>query len=383
MFLCLPINLPKQTHPTLSIDIAKYIPGESAVILPPSITLLSSLSCCSITSWEFFHLWTIAGSINILACRRKVSDRKICRCIALNTWWKWQDVIIWNIIWHVQQWSKLFFTHSSFTLWSLKKEAPLMYTAAESSKFPAGVLSRRGWLFQIREYSQYSHSCSTDMNVPSLLVLTAHTRLHTAHTSNSSMRQFSYTMYFLISCFEVDSASLGGEGKNIVESATPSNSFNNNPNTFMKALWSRTKGWAVYWYLKYINIFSNKKWNEKLLWTSTSLFALKLQRICKKAARSRACYFPHSAYLSVPLRLWLTHSVARFDQISHTIWQYQLQRVGPRVARLGKISRPMWTRPGPALPLTSLFYIPFSAKESVKRPWHILLQLFDWFILKC
>ena len=53
---------------------------------PPSITFLSSLSCCSITSWEWFHLWTIAGSINIRACRRKVSYRKICRCIALNTW---------------------------------------------------------------------------------------------------------------------------------------------------------------------------------------------------------------------------------------------------------------------------------------------------------
>jgi hypothetical protein len=98
----------------------------------------------------------------------------------------------------------------SFTLWSLKKEAPLMYTAAESCKFPAGVLSRRGWLCQIREYSQYSHSCFTDMNVPSTLFFTLQTRLHTGHTSNSSMRQVSYTMYFLISCLDVDSASLGG-----------------------------------------------------------------------------------------------------------------------------------------------------------------------------
>ena len=130
---------------------------------------------------------------------------------------KQQVFITLNIIWHIQKWSKLFFTDSSFTL--LKNEAPLMYTAAESCTFPAGVLSRRGWLFQVREYSQWLHCCSTDNNVPSLLVLTVHTRLHTAYTSNSSMRQVSYTIYFLISCVEVDAASLGGHKRG--------NSFNN------------------------------------------------------------------------------------------------------------------------------------------------------------
>lgn len=54
---------------------------------PPTITLSFSLSCCRITSCDVFHLFTTAGSMNIFACRQKVSYWKICSCIALKIWW--------------------------------------------------------------------------------------------------------------------------------------------------------------------------------------------------------------------------------------------------------------------------------------------------------
>ncbi len=62
-----------------------YVPGESALIYPPTMTFPLWLSCCSISSCQFLQLCTIAGSMHIRACRRKVSYLNRCIFIAANT----------------------------------------------------------------------------------------------------------------------------------------------------------------------------------------------------------------------------------------------------------------------------------------------------------
>lgn len=83
-----------------------------------------------------------------------------------------------------------------------------MYTAAESSMFPAGVLPRTGWLFQCRVNWQCGHSWSTVRNVPIVLVRTSHTHLQIGHNSNSSIMQDSCTIYFLVLCGAFDTTPL-------------------------------------------------------------------------------------------------------------------------------------------------------------------------------
>lgn len=152
-------------------------PGESALISPPRMTFSSWLSCCRFTSCVTFQWWITAGSMKDLAWRRNVSYWNNCSFMALKTF----SIVI--------------------------KDAPLRYTAAERCRFPAGVLPRTGWLFQLLVNVQWGHHCFTDRNVPSLWVFTSHARVQTGHVLNKSMRQFSYTMYILLLWVEVGEGS--------------------------------------------------------------------------------------------------------------------------------------------------------------------------------
>lgn len=82
---------------------------------------------------------------------------------------------------------------TTFSIWV--KDDPVKYTAAESWRFPAGVLPISGWLLHFLLNWQWGHSWLTAKKVPRVVFWTSHAALHTGQIWNSWRRQSSYTMY--------------------------------------------------------------------------------------------------------------------------------------------------------------------------------------------
>ena len=129
-----------------------------------------------------------------------------------------------------------------------------------------------------------------------------------------------------------------------------------------------------------IDIFSYEIWKETLSLHQYSWFALKLQRICLPPVIS-----PISLSLSIPLCLWLTHSVTRLGQISRINWQYWLQSQGCQIGReiLPSLAT-LLTHPLPPPHSSTHFTILNPLQRKTCSPSNALATCCsDWLIFKC
>lgn len=85
--------------------------------------------------------------------------------------------------------------------WAFDALAPVNKMLPATSKFPAGSLEVNGLLPQLYSIPQASQEDNMRTCVPSLIwIITLHCSWQLLHDDNNSLRQLSYTMYFLSRC---------------------------------------------------------------------------------------------------------------------------------------------------------------------------------------